>query len=114
MRLRILAGAIAALTATAAVVIPAGAQSGARAASTHTVTLKSLRFHPGSLSIHRGDSVKWVWQDTPIEHNVTGRGFKSRTMARGSFTVRFNHKGTFAYRCTIHAFQGMRGKIVVH
>ena len=38
-------------------------------------------------------------------------GDRSRTQARGSFSHKFNNKGTFAYRCTIHA--GMVGTIRV-
>jgi plastocyanin len=108
-------GTLLALVAAAAVLIPtvAFAGAGARAASTHTVTLKNVRFHPGNLSINRGDSVTWLWRDRE-EHNVTGHGFHSRTQTHGSYTVRFTHSGTFAYRCTIHESEGMRGKIIVH
>jgi plastocyanin len=92
--------------------IPAVALDGARTASTHTVTLKNLRFRPGTLTIARGDTVTWQWRDRE-EHNVTFRGLRSRTMTHGSFTVRFARSGAFAYRCTIHASEGMKGKIIV-
>jgi plastocyanin len=115
MRLRTPAGAaVLALAATLAIAIPAGsAQSGARAARGHTVVLKNIRFNPGTLSIRRRDTVTWVWKDGSTKHNVTGSGFKSRTMASGSFTVRFTRAGTFNYHCSIHWREGMRGKIVV-
>jgi plastocyanin len=100
------AGALAAL-------VPATAFGGARAARTHTVTLQEFRFHPRNLSIHRGDKVTWVWRDE-VEHNVTFAHFHSRTQVHGSYTVRFTKSGTFNYRCTIHAEEGMRGKIFVH
>jgi plastocyanin len=87
---------------------------GARAAGSHTVTLKNLAFHPGTLSIDRGDSVTWVWRDGTTEHNVTFHGFRSRTQAQGSYMVRFAHTGTFSYECTLHVAEGMRGKIIVH
>jgi plastocyanin len=106
------------LCAVAAIALPAaalaGADPGAGDAQSHTVVLKNTRFHPGTLSIHRGDSVTWLWRDGGVRHNVTGSSFHSRTQGTGSFTVRFTHAGTFAYRCTIHAAEGMRGKIVVH
>jgi plastocyanin len=105
-------GALAAVTATAA--IPTGAFGIARSASTHTATLKNHMFHPGTLNINRGDGVKWLWRDGETEHNVTFHGFHSRTQASGSYTVRFMHRGTFRYICTIHVSEGMRGKIVVH
>jgi len=108
---RILLPAVLAIALAAA--IPAGAFGGAGSAAGHTVILKSLRFHPGDLTINRGDSVTWVWRDGGTEHNVTFRGFHSRTMAGGSYTVRFTRVGTFSYRCTIHEALGMRGKIIV-
>ncbi|HEY7830679.1 MAG TPA: plastocyanin/azurin family copper-binding protein [Solirubrobacteraceae bacterium] len=98
----------------AAVIVPTSAWGGAHAARSHTVTLKNIAFHPGNLSINRGDSVTWQWRDGETEHNVTGHGFHSRTQSRGSFTVRFTHSGTFNYHCTIHVSEGMKGKIVVH
>jgi plastocyanin len=110
-------GLLTVLTALAAItLIPtAGAFGGARAraAGSHTVILKNVRFHPGTLSIRRGESVKWEWEDGE-EHNVTFHGFHSRTMAHGSYTVKFTQQGTFNYNCTIHVSEGMKGKIVVH
>jgi plastocyanin len=91
---------------------PAGSPAAvARGASAHTVVLKGLRFHPSAVTVNPGESVTWVWQDGAIEHNVTARGFHSRTQTRGTFTVRFTHAGTFSYHCTIH--EGMVGKVIV-
>jgi plastocyanin len=79
-------GTLLALAAAAAVLIPtiAFAGGGARATSTHTVTLKDIAFHPGDLSINHGDSVTWVWRDGET------------------------------YDCTLHVAEGMKGKIIVH
>jgi plastocyanin len=96
-----------------AATLPAVASGGAGAAATHTITLHEIRFHPASLTINRGDTVKWVWRDSPIEHNVTFSDFHSRTQASGSYSVRFTRRGSFSYHCTIHVAEGMRGKIVV-
>lgn len=106
-------GITAALVLAAAALVPAIAFGGARAAATHTAVLKELRFHPSTLTIRRGDSVRWLWRDSE-EHNVTFRSTHSRTQTSGSFTVRFTRSGTFSYRCTIHEAEGMRGKVVVH
>jgi len=113
-------GALAALAMAAGTAIPAAALGGAKAASTHakaasthTVILKNIRFHPATLNIKRGESVKWLWEDE-TEHNVTFHGFHSRTQERGSYTVRFTRRGTFDYHCTIHFRQGMKGEIIVH
>jgi len=106
--------ALAASALLAAALLPAIALGGARAASTHTVTLHEIRFHPATLTINRGDSVRWLWRDGETEHNVTFHSFHSRTQSSGSYTVRFTHPGTFSYHCTIHVAEGMRGKIIVH
>jgi plastocyanin len=107
-------GLLAILAAVLAVaLVPAGALGGARAASTHTVTLHEFRFHPATVNVNRGDSVKWVWRDQ-VEHNVTFHTVHSRTQASGTYTVRFLRRGTFSYHCTIHVEEGMRGKVVVH
>ncbi len=113
MRSRAIRSAIL-LAIAALAIIPVSAWGGAHAARSHTVTLKNIAFHPGNLSINRGDSVTWLWRDGEVEHNVTGHGFHSRTQSSGSFTVRFTHSGTFNYHCTIHVSEGMKGKIVVH
>ena len=109
---RTIAIALAGATCSGALLLPAAALGGAQAAATHGVTLKEFRFHPGTLTIRRGDKVTWVWRDQ-VEHNVTFHGFHSRTQVHGSYTVRFTHAGTFKYRCTIHAEEGMRAKIIV-
>ena len=114
MRPRTLAAALAVTAIAGAAAIPALASGGAHSSSAHDVVLKNIRFHPASLSIKRGDTVTWLWRDSGIHHNVTGSGFKSRTMGGGSFSVRFTKKGTFNYHCTIHVHEGMVGKVVVH
>ncbi|HEX5223576.1 MAG TPA: plastocyanin/azurin family copper-binding protein [Solirubrobacteraceae bacterium] len=110
---RIRIGLLAAMAVAAVALVPGVAFGGARAASSHTVTLHEFRFHPGTLTINRGDTVKWVWHDA-VEHNVSFHGFHSRTQVHGSYSVRFTHAGTFKYVCTIHVSEGMRGKIIVH
>jgi plastocyanin len=105
--------AVLAVAVTMAMV-PTGAFGGARSTSGHTVVLKNISFHPGTLSIRRGDSVTWLWRDGGLEHNVTFAGFHSRTQGTGSYTVKFSRRGTFNYRCTIHVALGMRGRIIVH
>lgn len=113
MRPRALLGPATAAIASVAIAAPAIAIGGAHAAGNHAVTLKNIRFHPGTLNIKRGDTVTWLWRDGSTAHNVTGSTFKSRTMSKGSFTVRFTRRGTFNYHCTIHVSLGMRGTIVV-
>jgi plastocyanin len=106
-------GLVAALAAAAAALVPAAALGGGRTAATHTVVLHEFRFHPSTLNIRRGDKVTWLWRDE-VEHNVTFHSFHSHTQVHGSYTVRFTRAGTYSYHCTIHAAEGMRGRIVVH
>jgi plastocyanin len=110
---RIKAGFVATVALAAAAAVPAAALGGAHAARGHTVSLHEFRFHPGTLTINRGDTVTWVWHDN-VEHNVTFHSTHSRTQEHGTYTLRFNHSGTFNYHCTIHVSEGMRGRIVVH
>ncbi|HEX5307979.1 MAG TPA: plastocyanin/azurin family copper-binding protein [Solirubrobacteraceae bacterium] len=114
MRPRTLVAALATAAIACAGAIPTLASGGAHSSSVHDVVLKNIRFHPSSLSIKRGDTVTWLWQDKGTGHNVTGSGFKSKTMGHGSFSVRFTKSGTFNYHCTIHVHEGMVGKVVVH
>lgn len=98
-----------ALAALPVAVAPAGA------ASSRSVRIKDIDFHPRTLTVHRGDSVRWVWLDGATPHNVTSRGalrFRSSpTKTQGTYTVRFRHAGTYRYVCTIHF--NMKGKVVV-
>lgn len=83
----------------------------ARAAATTTVVLKHISFTPRTVTIHRGGTVRWVWRDGSVSHNVTGKGFHSRSISKGSFRHTFRSEGKFRYRCTIHA--GMTGTVIV-
>lgn len=104
--------AAVALTAAVPVVGPALASGAtAREASTRTVVLRHTAFSARKVTIARGGTVRWVWRDGGIAHNVTGKGFRSRTIAKGSFSHRFTRAGRFTYRCTIHP--GMNGTVVV-
>jgi plastocyanin len=104
--------ALTAMAVALAGAIPAGALSGAHAASSHTVALRHNQYLPGTVSIHRGDSVVWVWEDGNRLHNVIGPGFQSRTFKHGTFTVRFTRSGTYNYKCTVHPH--MTGRVIVH
>jgi plastocyanin len=54
--------------------------------------------------------VKWSWRGH-APHNVTFHTVHSPTKRSGSFSLKFNRKGAFSYKCTIHP--GMTGKITV-
>ncbi len=60
------------------------------------------RWATSSVSIKRGDTVRWSWRGGP-PHNVTGSGFKSRTAARLTYSRKFNRRGSYRITCTVHA-----------
>jgi len=107
--MRHLPAALIALAVTAAVAVPAGAST------TKSVVIKNIDFQTATVRIHRGDSVRWLFRDSPAAHNVTSRGtphFRSSlSMKSGSYSVRFTKSGTYRYHCTIHA--NMTGRVVV-
>lgn len=95
-----------------AVAVPAIALAGAHAASGRSVSMKHIRFTPSTVTISRGQTVTWKFDDGSTPHNVISRSFRSSpTKSSGTFMVRFTRTGTFSYVCTIHP--GMRGKVIV-
>ena len=72
-------------------------------AATKSVGVKQPnRWSTSSVSIKRGDTVRWRWSGGP-PHNVTGRGFKSRTASRLTYSRKFNRRGSYRITCTVHA-----------
>jgi plastocyanin len=100
---------------TALVLGTSAAPITADAAVTKQVVLKDVDFSPSTVTIQRGSSVRWVWKDPEVSHDVTSRGrlrFRSSaTKLTGTHKVRFSRKGTYRYVCTIHP--NMLGKVVV-
>jgi plastocyanin len=75
--------------------------------------MKGIRFSPATVTIRRGQTVTWKFDDGSIPHNVVATRFhSSSTKSSGTYTVRFTRAGTYSYVCTIHP--GMQGKVVVH
>ncbi len=76
------------------------------------------RFTPYALTIHPGDTVKWINKDTD-DHTVVSDDSFTTTDHRGTdsllpgtdktggtpstFTLRFSRPGTFVYYCRFHA-----------
>lgn len=97
-----------------ATVANAGTDASASASGRSTARVRMVdgnRFRPATLTIDRGDAVRWVNRDN-VAHTTTSDSWNSGTMSPGeTFRRRFRRAGTFAYRCTIHPT--MRGTIVV-
>lgn len=94
-----------------AVLLVAAIAVGTSFAATKGVSVKDDRFSPTSVSVSKGDTVKWTWAGKN-PHNVKGEGgLSSKTMTKGTYSKRFRRSGTYDYECTIHP--GMEGKVKV-
>ena len=83
------------------------------AGSGNTVDVKNFSFTPGSLTISKGATVTWKFDDA-AKHNVTASGniFKSPDLSSGgSYAFTFTKPGTYNYICTIHQY--MKGTVTV-
>jgi plastocyanin len=115
MRLHHSATLAAMAVVAAGVAVPVAASSASAPRAKATVVLKNIAFNPKSVTIKKGGSVTWKWQDGATPHTVTSQGkthFKSASARMsGSYTVKFAKAGTYHYVCTIHP--GMAGVVVV-
>lgn len=84
-----------------ALLAPAGYIAAADAASTKTIKLKGVTFSPKSITVKKGDKVKFVWAGGT--HNLRGPAAKVAAKSSGSKTVKFTRKGTYRYVCDLHA-----------
>lgn len=112
-RLTLVMGTV--LTALALVALQSGSAAAgetATASGTRTVNIEDFSFRPATLTIGAGTKVAFTNSDG-VMHTATRAGsFDTRSIKPGrSAIVRFTHKGTFRYHCTIHPT--MRGKVVV-
>lgn len=110
------------LTSIPVAQIPGQGQGGPNA-QTHTVTDQGFTFSPAELTIAAGDTVQWqlanihnVVEVTEATWNANGttpkpEGFSTQL---GGGSVTFDTPGTYFYVCSPHAFQGMKGKVIVN
>jgi plastocyanin len=97
---------VAVLAVVAAVVCTAIAVPAIAATKTVKVGPK-FRFGTSSLTIKRGDTVKFQWTGG-LPHNVRiskgpQRGTISRVRTRGTVSHRFTRAGTYTLVCDVHA-----------
>ena len=79
---------------------------------THTVMIKNLKFIPEQLTIHKGDTVKWINYDA-LKHDVTEetvQGWTSGVMEKDAIWKRAITETT-EYFCSLHVV--MKGKLLV-
>ena len=110
LSLSIAALALSSLALPHATAVPDG-----DASATKRVRVGDFFFRKRSITIQRGDRVRWVWVGRE-PHDVTvtrgPRKFHSRTKRSGSYRKRLRARGTYRYICTVHPLD-MRGKVVV-
>jgi plastocyanin len=110
-----LALALAGLGTGVAALPSTAADPDATASATKRVRVGDLFFRSSSVTVQRGDAVRWVWVGRQ-PHNVTvTRGpveFRSRTKRDGAYRKRLGRRGTYRYICTLHP-DSMRGRVVV-
>jgi plastocyanin len=92
-----------------ALLVPAGLITAADAASTKTVKLKGQQFSPRSVTIKKGDKVKFRWAGGT--HNLRGPGVDVTARSSGSKSVTFKKKGTFTFVCDLHANMTTKVKV---
>lgn len=75
------------------------------------INIQGFAFHPATITISAGDTVKWTNLDS-VNHDVKGDTFDSGVMkSDGTFEMIFNQTGTYNYICSIHP--SMQGQIIV-
>lgn len=90
-----------------------GSASGSAGGSGNVVDVKNFSFVPGNLTITKGTTVTWKFDDQ-ADHNVTAsnNAFKSTNLhTGGTYSFTFNTAGTYSYICTIHQY--MKGAVTV-
>lgn len=109
--------AVAALSALALALAGCGGGDDAAAApqpagppADATVVLEPVTFAPAKVSIEAGETVRWNWRGG-VQHDVVGDGFKSKVMAKGTFSHTFDEPGTYDYVCRVHPT--MKGTVTV-
>ena len=104
--------AVALAAAVLGVALP-GTSPAIAATTTQTVVIDGTAFSPLTLTVRRGDRVRWVNKD-PFPHTATAsdRSFDSHDIAPGkSWTYVARKQGSFDYVCTLHP--NMKGTLVV-
>ena len=95
----------------AAAALLLGASLAWAADSAHTVAQSGRAFHPGEVTINRGESLTFTNNDAFIHQIYVVGLFDSDEKAPGeNLTESFTQAGTFEVRCHIHP----KMKLVVH
>ena len=102
------------LIALAVVVIAAAAAAVPAFAATRTVRVDDNLFRPDSMSVNRGDTVRFRFVGDAM-HNVrktSGPSFRNISNRRsGTISRRLTRRGTLKLVCTIHPGMDMRIRV---
>jgi len=100
------------LATGAAILLAAPAFRANAAPATHKVEIDAFEFKPATLTVKRGDVVRWHNAD-PVPHTATAKGtFDSASIAAGAtWQYTAAKKGRFDYMCAFHPT--MKGTLVV-
>lgn len=78
------------------------------------VSMKDIKFNPGTVTIKAGGKVTWT-NDDSVGHDVTADDFESGSPGAidggSTFSHIFKKPGTYAYVCSVHP--GMKGSVKV-
>jgi plastocyanin len=78
------------------------------------VSMKDIKFNPGSVTIKAGGKVTWT-NDDSVGHDVTADDFESGSPGGidggSTFSHTFKKAGTYNYVCSVHP--GMKGSVKV-
>ena len=82
--------------------------------SGNTVSIASMAFAPGTLTVKTGTTVTWTNNDN-VSHTVTADNgsFASSILKKGeTYSHQFSSAGTYPYHCEIHP--SMKASVVVN
>jgi plastocyanin len=91
----------------------AGAALGESGPAAAEIQVSAMSFPSDTTNIAAGQIVRWINRD-PLDHTITfeAEGPPSGPLpTKGSYAVKFDRPGAYAYHCTPHPF--MRGVVVV-
>ena len=78
------------------------------------VSMKDIKFNPGTVTIKAGGKVTWTNEDS-VGHDVTADDFESGSPGGidggSTFSHTFKKAGTYNYVCSVHP--GMKGTVKV-
>lgn len=99
-----------------AVSLSACGTAGGSAEPTVVVEVKNMAYNPESVTIEKGQTVEWRFDDGGLPHDVVGEGplegrLKSEFLTEGTYSYTFDEAGTFTYHCTPHPM--MVGTVIV-